>query len=119
MAQVGQALAGFGAGVTGAIAVSVSQFAKLEQAMANVASIAGGADIGAMTEDVRQRAVELGTSPTGLAEGLYDLVSSGIDAASSSTKSSSSSDCDGARMPTASATDSPGWRPAMTSPLPA
>lgn len=79
---VGQAFTGLGAGITAAVGVSVSQFAGLESAMANVATIAGQSDawISQMTGSVRELAVELGTSPTGLADGLYDIIGSGIDA---------------------------------------
>src|SRR5690606_23375870 len=79
---VGQALTGFGVGITAAIGVSVNQFAGLEAAMANVGTIAGQSDawLASMTEQTKALAVELGASPTGLAEGLYDLIGSGVAA---------------------------------------
>src|SRR5690606_17617696 len=79
---VAQAFTGLGAGITGAVAVSVSQFAGLEAAMANVSTLAGQSDqwIQQMTGNLRELAIELGTSPTGLAEGLYDIIGSGIEA---------------------------------------
>lgn len=79
---VGKAFTGFGAGVTAAVAVGVKQFADLEVAMTNVSTIAGQSDqwIQQMTGSIRNLAVELGTSPTGLAEGLYDIIGSGIEA---------------------------------------
>lgn len=79
---VGQAFTGLGAGITAAVGVSVMQFASLESAMANVATIAGQSDawISQMTDSIKSLSIELGESPTGLAEGLYDIIGSGIEA---------------------------------------
>lgn len=80
---MGTALVGFGAATTAAFAFAANASIGFESAMANVQSIARmtGPQLESTGDSVRALAVELGKSPTELAEGLYDIQSSGFEGA--------------------------------------
>jgi len=64
------------------IGVAAKQFIEFQQAMTNAFSVmdASDAQIKETTQDVRELAVELGKSPTELADGLYEIAQAGFQA---------------------------------------
>lgn len=75
--------------LTGSVAIGLTTaaFTQFEQAMANVFSIMQATDpqIKEITQSVRDLSVELGKSPTELADGLYEIAQAGFSAADSQT----------------------------------
>ena len=66
----------------GAVGAAAFQFGQFDEAMQNVASISTDTEFvfGEMQERIKTLAVELGKSPTELANALYEIVSSGFEA---------------------------------------
>jgi TP901 family phage tail tape measure protein len=81
--RVGFALTAFGGGVIAALALAAREFIGFEAAMRNVNSIAGLTDkaLGQLADQVLELSDRVGQGPTQLAEGLYDIQSSGFEAA--------------------------------------
>lgn len=83
LGQIGH-LAGraFAVGAIG-VGVATAQFVGLEKEMINVGAISQeiDVDIESFTEKVQDLAVELGKSPTELAEGLYEIAQAGFEGA--------------------------------------
>jgi TP901 family phage tail tape measure protein len=77
---VGQSLAAFGGAISVALGFAAGKATAFGAAMANVSSISGqsGAALAQTTQEVRDLGVALGVSPTGMAEALYEVNSSGF-----------------------------------------
>lgn len=81
--RLGQAVTAFGLGVVAAFGMAVKTAVDFERAMRNVNAIARLSEkaFEQTNEEVIRMAQEVGAAPKVLAEGLYDIVSSGFQAA--------------------------------------
>lgn len=82
LTSLGVTLAGFGGAGVAAFGVMANGAMQFESAMANVNSIArlSGAEMDSLQASVLALSRQLGAAPTGLAEALYDINSSGFEA---------------------------------------